>query len=75
MPELVDDLEDYEAYKNETNYGSEVERAQYNLKELIRPKIDLKFHNDNEDYIEVPEGTISLKQYLKSWFVKEDNST
>jgi hypothetical protein len=42
--------------------------------QLMTPKINFKFSDNDQDYIEVPEDTFSLKQYIKSWFITEDDS-
>lgn len=76
MPEITDDLEDYEAFKNQTNYDDEeyVREVEAKLIQLFTPKINLKFSSDSDDSSEVDENTFSLKDWIKSWFIKDDDS-
>lgn len=44
------------------------------LIKLFTPNINLKFSSDSDDSSEVDENTFSLKNWIKSWFIKDDDS-
>lgn len=72
MPDLEDFDEDYYEYTNRTS--EEIERVEAGVKNLLTPNINFKFSDSDEDYMEVPENTFSLKHYIKSWFITDDDS-